>query len=108
MILGVMAPFELVFHVLVGKHWMCQILLAEQGALPGAYLIGGSAWLAKTYASQQSILPGYSTIDTEEGQKQDTLGQRNGMLDERSYVLRNFHLRQRQSCHASFLTDMAN
>ncbi|KAH0377168.1 hypothetical protein KCU92_g9380, partial [Aureobasidium melanogenum] len=69
MILGVMAPLELVFHVLDGKHWMYQILLAEQGALPGAYLIGGSAWLAKTYAGQQPILPVYSTIDTEEGQK---------------------------------------
>ncbi|KAH0354953.1 hypothetical protein KCU83_g2361, partial [Aureobasidium melanogenum] len=69
MILGVMAPLELVFHILNGKHWMYRILLAEQGALPGAYLIGGSAWLAKTYAGQQSILPGYSTIDTGEGQK---------------------------------------
>ncbi|KAH0151983.1 hypothetical protein KCU67_g10021, partial [Aureobasidium melanogenum] len=69
MILGVMAPLELVFHLLDGKHWMYQILLAEQGALPGAYLIGGSAWLAKTYAGQQPILPGYSTIDAEEGQK---------------------------------------
>ncbi|KAG9568758.1 hypothetical protein KCU97_g16258, partial [Aureobasidium melanogenum] len=49
MILGVMAPLELVFHILNGKHWMYQILLAEQGALPGEYLIGGSVWLAKTY-----------------------------------------------------------
>ncbi|KAG9946676.1 hypothetical protein KCU85_g6391, partial [Aureobasidium melanogenum] len=69
MILGVVVPLELIFHILDGKHWMYQILLAEQGALPGAYLIGGSAWLARTYTGQQSILPGYSTIGTEEGQK---------------------------------------
>lgn len=73
MILGVMAPLELMLHVLDGKHWMYQILLAEQGALPGAHLIGGSAWLAKIYAGQEPILPQYSapqysTINTEEGQ----------------------------------------
>ncbi|CAD0086890.1 unnamed protein product [Aureobasidium mustum] len=65
MILGVMVPLELAFHILDGKHWMYQILLAVQGALPGAYLIGGSAWLAKAYAGQKSE---YSTIYTEEGQ----------------------------------------
>ncbi|KAH0267450.1 hypothetical protein KCU91_g10091, partial [Aureobasidium melanogenum] len=69
MMIGAMVPLELIFHILDGKHWMYQILLAEQGALPGAYLIGGSAWLARTYMGQQSTLPGYSTIDTEEGQK---------------------------------------
>ncbi|KAH0367406.1 hypothetical protein KCU65_g4746, partial [Aureobasidium melanogenum] len=69
MILGVMVPLELVFHILDGKHWMYQILLAEQGALPGAYLIGGSAWLAKTYTGQEPILPEYSPIGTEEGRK---------------------------------------
>lgn len=64
MVLGVMLPLELVFHILDGQHWMYQILLAEMGALPGAYLIGGSAWLAKTNTGQQSILPQYSTVHT--------------------------------------------
>lgn len=68
MILGVMLPLELVFHVLDGKHWMYQILLAEQGALPGAHFIGGSAWLAKIYAGQESVLPQYSAVNTEEAQ----------------------------------------
>jgi hypothetical protein len=64
MVLGVMAPFEMLFHVLEGKHWMYQILWAESGALPGAYLIGGSAWFANMYGCQQSILPQYSTVNT--------------------------------------------
>jgi hypothetical protein len=68
MVVGVMVPLKLNFHVLEGKHWAYQILIAELGALPGAHLIGGSKWLAKIYAGRQPTSSGYSKISTEESQ----------------------------------------
>jgi hypothetical protein len=68
-VLCVMVPLELWFHFLRGKYWVYQILIAELGILPGARLIGYSAWLARLYAGRQSTpLTGYSKIDTEEAQ----------------------------------------
>jgi len=55
-VLGVMIPLELRFHFLDGRPWVYFILIAELGALPGARLIGYSAWLANVYASRQPAL----------------------------------------------------
>ena len=66
--LGIMVPLELKFHFLKDKPWVYFILIAELGALPGAHLIGNSAWLAKIYAGRQPTLPGYSKISEEEEQ----------------------------------------
>jgi hypothetical protein len=66
MMVAIMVPLELKFHVLEGKHWAYQILIAELGALPGAHLIGGSKWLAKIYAGRKPSLSEYSKISTEE------------------------------------------
>lgn len=67
-VLAITIPLELKFHLLEGRPWVYYILIAELGALPGAHLIGNSAWLAKIYAGRQPTLPGYSKISEEEGQ----------------------------------------
>lgn len=67
-VLAIMIPLELKFHFLEGRPWVYFILIAELGALPGAFLIGHSAWLAKIYAGRPPSLPGYSKIIEEEGQ----------------------------------------
>jgi len=65
-VLGIMIPIELRFHLLEGRPWFYFILITELGALPGARLIGYSAWLANLYAGRQPALPGYSKISDEE------------------------------------------
>jgi hypothetical protein len=68
-VLCVMIPLELQFHFLRSKYWVYQILIAELGVLPGARLIGNSAWLARMYAGREpDPSTGYSKLDTEEAQ----------------------------------------
>lgn len=66
-VLTIMIPLELKFHLSEDRPWVYFILVAKLGALPGAHLIGNSAWLAKIYAGRQPTLPGYSKISEEEG-----------------------------------------
>jgi hypothetical protein len=68
LVIGVMVPLELKFHVSKDKYWAYQILAAELGALPGARLIGYSKWFARIYEYGQPGLPGYAKLNEEEPQ----------------------------------------
>jgi hypothetical protein len=68
LVIGVMIPLELKFHVFKDRYWVYQTLVAELGALPGARLVGYSKWFAKVYEYGQPSLSGYSKINGGESQ----------------------------------------